>query len=96
MEEEKYSLVKDALKANKVEFRAQYTTQGVKIFTENNDDFRKAINIIDEVKTKRSYFMLSEDKPLKSVIKGVVPGIPEEEIKKNLEDLDIPVETVCV
>lgn len=55
------------------------------IFTTGCDDYRSALKCIENCGAGSHWFMLPEEKPLKTVIKGIPVGVEEGTVKEELE-----------
>lgn len=80
-----FSVVRRLATANGVQVRNyRETADGLKVFTESPDDFRKLRDIMEESGLHFHLFQLKEEKELKIVVRGVPQDVEVEEIKEDL------------
>lgn len=93
-DEAMYNVARDVLVRNNVEHTAKMGGTGVKVFTEDAAGHQLAVQVLKVANIKFHYFMLPEEKPLKTVLRGIPSGITEDEVKADLELKGVNVQSV--
>lgn len=95
LKEEEYQNVKSTLEANQVIInRAIQTRGGIQIYVNTAADFRKAVQLIDDIEVPRYTYSLPQERPLKVVLRGIPPHFTEEEVKEDLQEQGMKIESV--
>lgn len=94
VEVDKIGLVRDGLKENGVVADFKTAKGGVRIFPKSSEDFRLIVRKLKDWEVGAHWYMLKEEKPLQTVVKGIPLGLAEEEVKEDLVAKGFKVESV--
>lgn len=89
-----YKAARQTIINNGLSFSSIQRTDCAKIIAASTDDFRKITNLLDERKFSFHTYTLTEDKPLRVVIRGLNADFTCDEIKEELLSLKFEVESI--
>lgn len=90
-----FNNIKDLMKqAQIIPWEMKMVKEGIKIFTNNEKDFRNLVKIFNGFDIKHHSWQLPSEKELKVVVRGVHPEVAEEEILEELKEKGFAINSV--